>query len=105
MTARGEHETLKAAVERLTREVGKLGDTEAIRRVQFAYGYFMDKGLYQEVVDGMNQDLAQYERIKKIRLLPREFSGQSGELTPTLKVKRKVVEQNWRDEIEQIYAE
>jgi long-chain acyl-CoA synthetase len=61
--------------------------------------------LYQEVVDGMNQDLAQYERIKKIRLLPREFSGQSGELTPTLKVKRKVVEQNWRDEIEQIYAE
>jgi long-chain acyl-CoA synthetase len=53
----------------------------------------------------MNQDLAQYERIKKIRLLSREFSGQSGELTPTLKVKRKVVEQNWRDEIEQIYAE
>jgi long-chain acyl-CoA synthetase len=61
--------------------------------------------LYKEIVDGMNQDLAHYERIKKIRLLPREFSIQSGELTPTLKVKRKVVEQNWRDEIEQIYAE
>ena len=61
--------------------------------------------LYQEIIDGLNRELAQFERIKKIRLLPREFSVQSGELTPTLKVKRKVVEQNWRDEIEAIYAE
>ncbi len=61
--------------------------------------------LYQEIVDGLNGELAQFERIKKIRLLPREFSVQSGELTPTLKVKRKVVEQNWRDEIDAIYAE
>jgi long-chain acyl-CoA synthetase len=61
--------------------------------------------LYQEIVDGLNQELAQFERIKKIRLLPREFSAQSGELTPTLKVKRKAVEQNWRDEIDAIYGE
>ncbi|MGH8218458.1 MAG: nuclear transport factor 2 family protein [Steroidobacteraceae bacterium] len=51
MSERGELETLQAEVQRLTREVGRLGDIESVRRVQFAYGYFMDKGLYQEVVD------------------------------------------------------
>ena len=38
-------------------------------------------------------------------LLPSEFSIESGELTPTLKVKRKVVEQKWRDQIETLYRE
>ena len=61
--------------------------------------------LYQEIVDGLNRELSQYERIKKIRLLPREFTLASGELTPTMKVKRKIVEQNWADEIEEIYRE
>lgn len=61
--------------------------------------------LYQEIVDGLNQDLAQYERIKRIALLPAEFSIESGELTPTLKVKRKVIEERWREQIEAIYAE
>ena len=50
----------------------------------------------QEIVDGLNRELSQFERIKKIRLLPREFSMASGELTPTLKVRRKAVEENWR---------
>jgi long-chain acyl-CoA synthetase len=61
--------------------------------------------LYQEVVDALNRELAQFERIKKIALLPREFSIESGELTPTLKVKRKVVEARWKGEIEAIYAD
>ncbi|HYT73825.1 MAG TPA: long-chain fatty acid--CoA ligase [Vicinamibacterales bacterium] len=61
--------------------------------------------LYQEIVDALNRDLSQYERIKKIRLLPREFSIESGELTPTMKVKRRVVEQNWADAIEELYKE
>jgi long-chain acyl-CoA synthetase len=41
--------------------------------------------LYAEVVEALNQELSQFERIKKIRLLPREFSIASGELTPTMK--------------------
>ena len=53
----------------------------------------------------LNRDLSQFERIKKIALLPAEFSIQSGELTPTLKVKRKVIEERWRDQIEALYAE
>jgi long-chain acyl-CoA synthetase len=61
--------------------------------------------LYQEIVDALNRDLAQFERIKKIAILPTEFSIASGELTPTLKVKRKIVEERWRAEIEALYME
>jgi long-chain acyl-CoA synthetase len=61
--------------------------------------------LYQEIVDALNRDLSQFERIKKIALLPTEFSIESGELTPTLKVKRKVVEERWRAQIEELYKE
>ena len=61
--------------------------------------------LYQEIVDGLNRELSQFERIKRIALLPREFSMESGELTPSLKVKRKVVEEKWRDHIESLYRD
>ena len=61
--------------------------------------------LYQEIVDALNRELSQYERIRRIALLPAEFSIESGELTPTLKVKRKMVEQKWREEIEQLYKD
>jgi long-chain acyl-CoA synthetase len=61
--------------------------------------------LYQEIVDALNLELSQYERIKRIALLPAEFSIETGELTPTLKVKRKVIEERWRGEIEKVYAE
>ena len=59
--------------------------------------------LYQEIIDALNRDLSQFERIKKIALLPTEFSIESGELTPTLKVKRKVVEERWAQAIEKLY--
>jgi len=61
--------------------------------------------LYQEIVDALNRELSQYERIKRVALLPREFTVESGELTPTLKVKRKVVEDKWREQIEALYRE
>ncbi len=54
------------------------------------------KGLYDEIITGLNRELSQYERIKKFALLPKEFSIETGELTPTLKVKRKVVEDKYR---------
>ena len=59
----------------------------------------------QEIVDGLNRELSQYERIKRIALLPREFTVESGELTPTLKIKRKVVEEKWKEQIEGLYRE
>jgi long-chain acyl-CoA synthetase len=61
--------------------------------------------LYQEIVDALNRELSQYERIKRIALLPQEFTVESGALTPTLKVKRKVVEENWKTQIEALYRE
>jgi long-chain acyl-CoA synthetase len=51
------------------------------------------------------RDLAGYEVPKKLLLLPRDFSIEAGELTPTLKVKRRVVEQCHRAAIEELYAE
>ena len=61
--------------------------------------------LYEEIIEALNRELSQFERIKKFAILPREFSIESGELTPTLKVKRKVVEDKWRDTIEKLYAD
>jgi long-chain acyl-CoA synthetase len=60
--------------------------------------------LYGEIVAALNRELSQFESIKKFRVLPREFTIESGELTPTMKVKRKVVEKNWAAEIEELYS-
>jgi long-chain acyl-CoA synthetase len=61
--------------------------------------------LYDQTVQELTKDLAQFERIKKVALLPREFSLEAGELTPTLKVKRKVVEQKYKDVIDRLYED
>jgi len=61
-------------------------------------------GLYREIVDALNRDLAQFEQVKQIALLPAEFTIAGGELTPTLKVRRRVIETRWQDTIERLYA-
>jgi long-chain acyl-CoA synthetase len=61
--------------------------------------------LYQELVDALNRELSQFERIKGLAILPTEFTIASGELTPTLKVKRKVVEDRYKDTIAGLYGE
>jgi long-chain acyl-CoA synthetase len=58
---------------------------------------------YAGLVDQMTQDLAQFEKIKKIALLAKEFSQETGELTPTLKVKRRVVEERFQATIDALY--
>jgi long-chain acyl-CoA synthetase len=60
--------------------------------------------LYDEIIAALNRELSQFERIKKFRVLPREFTIASGELTPTMKVKRKTVEQNLAAEIAELYV-
>jgi len=55
-------------------------------------------------VDELNARLNRWETIKKWLLLDHDFTVESGELTPSLKVKRKVVEDNYRAEIEGLYA-
>ena len=58
-----------------------------------------------ERIETMQQELAHYEQVKRITLLPETFSLERGELTNTLKVKRPVVYQNYKAEIEKMYEE
>lgn len=59
--------------------------------------------LFQKEVDNRNEGLARYEKIKRFELLNEELTIDGGELTPSLKIKRKVVDQKYKDEIEKIY--
>jgi long-chain acyl-CoA synthetase len=61
--------------------------------------------LIQRQIDALTPNLAKYERIKKIALLENEFTIEGGELTPTLKVKRRVIDEKYRDVIEKLYQE
>jgi long-chain acyl-CoA synthetase len=61
--------------------------------------------LFMEIVNKLTGGLARYEQIKKIALLPRELTIEAGEMTPTLKVKRRVVEERYRDIIDAMYDE
>jgi len=54
-------------------------------------------------VTRLTPDLAQYEKIKKVALIENEFSIENGELTPTLKVKRRIIEEHYKDVIEKMY--
>ena len=60
--------------------------------------------LFDEVVEKVNAGLARHEQIKRSALLPTEFGIATGELTPTMKVKRRVVAERWSDAIERLYA-
>ena len=61
------------------------------------------KLLIRERITLVNETLARYETIKRFAILPQEFSEQGGELTPTLKKKRRVIEQTHKDLIESLY--
>lgn len=60
---------------------------------------------YTERINTLQQDLAHYEQIKRFILLPHPFTMDNGELTNTLKVRRRVVYEHYAEQIEQIYAE
>jgi long-chain acyl-CoA synthetase len=60
--------------------------------------------LVQGIVDEVNRDRVRVEQVKRFKILPRDFSLEEGELTPTLKLRRRVVQEHFADEIEQLYA-
>jgi long-chain acyl-CoA synthetase len=59
--------------------------------------------LFERQIASRTRDLAQFEQVKRIALLENEFTLEGGELTPTLKVKRRVIDQKYRDVIDGIY--
>ncbi len=61
--------------------------------------------LFHRQLDKSTPELARYEKIKKVALLEHEMTAESGELTPTLKPRRKVIEEKYAEMIERLYAE
>ena len=62
------------------------------------------RALIDPFVEALNADLARYETIKKYAILPADFTQETGELTPTMKVKRKVVEAKYKDVLDSFYT-
>ena len=60
--------------------------------------------LVQNDVAALTRELADYLRIRRIALLPDEFTIDRGELTPTLKVKRRIIDQKFGDLIDELYS-
>ncbi len=60
---------------------------------------------YQEIVEKVNGGLANFETIKRVRVVPEEWSLEDGTLTPSMKLKRRVVEKKYAAEIAEFYAD
>jgi len=60
---------------------------------------------YQEIVDKVNMELANFESMKRMSVVPQEWSLEDGTLTPSMKLKRRVVEQRYAKEIGEFYAD
>ena len=62
-------------------------------------------GFYKTIIENRQKDLGQVEKIKKFTLLAKEFSQETGEITPTMKVKRKVVQAKYQEQIDAMYQD
>jgi len=60
--------------------------------------------LVQELVDDVNRDRVRVEQIKRFVIVPRDFSQEAGEVTPTLKLRRRVIHENFATEINGLYS-
>ena len=60
--------------------------------------------LIESEIKKLNTNFGQWEQIKKFTLLPEEWTSESGELTPTMKVKRKIISERYRKQIEEMYT-
>jgi long-subunit acyl-CoA synthetase (AMP-forming) len=69
-----------------------------------AHGESETRALIERVVADVNRDLGRVEQVKRFAILDRDFAGELGELTPTLKLRRRVCEEHFRDVIESLYT-
>jgi long-chain acyl-CoA synthetase len=63
------------------------------------------RGLYEGIVGGLNRDLARFEQLKKVLVIADEFSAENGTLTASMKLRRRVVEERYQEQIEKMYGE
>jgi long-chain acyl-CoA synthetase len=62
------------------------------------------QALYDGIIDELNQNLARFEKLKRVLLVPDEFSAADGTMTHTLKVRRRGIEERYRFQIDEMYA-
>lgn len=89
--------------EALANAMSEAGGTKPATRVEWSRDPTAIKIVQREVAE-LTKELADYERVRRVALLPEEFSIDSGELTPTLKVKRRVVDEKYGQVIEDLYG-
>jgi long-chain acyl-CoA synthetase len=63
------------------------------------------QALYDGIIETINQNLARFERLKRVLLVADEFSASDGALTPTMKLRRRVIEDRYRRQIEELYVQ
>lgn len=86
-------------------QLNKFASSENIRLADLKdlIGHPKVSALFDKIVSESMSGFARYEQVKKYTLLPAEFSIETGEYTPTLKVKRKVIEEKYSKEINSMY--
>ena len=63
------------------------------------------RGLYEGIVEEVNRNLARFEKLKRVLLVADEFSAENGTLTASMKLRRRMVEERYRQQIEEMYAQ
>ena len=63
------------------------------------------QSLYEGIIEDLNSNLARFEKLKRVLVIPNEFSAEDGTLTPSMKVRRRAIEQNYRQLIDDMYAQ
>lgn len=86
----------------MLRQYAKLHNLKAVTNVELCADRTI-VGMIADRIDTLQQGLAKYEQVKRFTLLPQPFSMERGEMTNTLKVKRRVVFDHYSDEIEKMY--
>src|SRR5260221_5990020 len=62
------------------------------------------QALYEGIIEDLNQNLARFEKLKRVLLVPEELSAADGTLTHTFKVRRRGIEERYRTQIDEMYA-
>jgi long-chain acyl-CoA synthetase len=75
------------------------GDVDALSRDERV------RELLQATVDDANRERSRFEQVKRFAVLPRDFTMEDGEVTPTLKLRRRAVQEHFAAEIDALYAE
>ncbi|MGC2370696.1 MAG: long-chain fatty acid--CoA ligase, partial [Candidatus Sulfotelmatobacter sp.] len=63
------------------------------------------QSLYEGIAEEVNENLARFEKLKRVLLVPEEFTAENGALTPTMKLRRRVIEERYRRQIDELYAQ